>query len=201
MVVEPVEKMQQESITETPVIETSENENLKQDDLSTENDTFMSWWENDIIVANGYGMKPPNSENPVQAEILAKRAAIADGYRRLAEIIGSVQITANNTAINTEIKATIVGAKIVSEEFDDSGKCIVTLQVPVYGVIDSFASAVLKPIEKEDFPLPNENVETLGTYTGVVIDCGDLELNPVLTPSIQKTDDEFIYSYYNLDSN
>ena len=152
-------------------------------------------------MVNGYGVKPENSETPKQAEILARRAAVVDGYRRLAKVAGNVHITASKTAINTEIKATIDGAEIVSEEFDDFGNCTVTLQVPIYGVTDSFASYVLKPIEKEDFPSPSENVETLGTYTGVIIDCNDLELNPVLTPSIQRTDEESIYSYNNLDSN
>ena len=198
---EQVKKIPQELPTENPVITTSENENLKQDDLSTEDDTFINWWENDTIVANGYGIKPQNAENPIQSKILARRAAIADGYRRLAEVTGNVQITANETVVNTEIKSIIVGAKIVSEEFDDSGNCTVTLQIPIYGITDSFASAVLKPIEKENFPYPSEIIETVGTYTGVVIDCGDLELNPVLTPSIQKTDDEYIYSYSNLDTN
>ena len=49
--------------------------------------------------------------------------------------------------------------------------------------------------------MPSEGVETLGIYTGVIIDCSGLELNPVLTPSIQRTDNEYIYSYNNLDSN
>ena len=124
-----------------------------------------------------------------------------DGYRKLAEIAGNVRITANKKAIKTEIKATIVGAKVVSKKFDKHGNCTVVLQVPIYGITNSFASAVLKPTKRKNFPAPSENISTLGTYTGVVIDCGDLELNPVLTPTIQRTDNQSIYSYSNLDSN
>ena len=182
-------------LTEDSIITLSKkNKKLKRNEI-------INWWENDIIVANGYGIKPKDSKNPGQAKMLARRAAIMDGYRRLAEIAEGVHITANKTVVKTEIKATIVGAEIVSEEFDDKGNCTITLQVPIYGVTDSFASAVLKSVEKENFPLPSEGVETLGIYTGVIIDCSGLELNPVLTPSIQRTDNEYIYSYNNLDSN
>ena len=189
------------SLTKSSVITISRiNKTSKYDNSSTKDNAFMGWWENDIIVANGYGIKPKNSKNLRQSKNFARRAAIMDGYRRLAEIAEGVHITANKTAVNTEIKATIVGAKIVSEEFDDLGNCTVTLQVPIYGVTNSFARAVLKPIQKEKFPLPSKNVDISGTYTGVVIDCSGLELNPVLTPSIQKTNNESIYSYNNLDS-
>ncbi|MBR1859147.1 MAG: hypothetical protein IJ797_06595 [Selenomonadaceae bacterium] len=166
----------------------------------TNNSDPVSWWQNDVIIARGYGKPPSNVSNSRQNKYLAKQAAIVDGYNKLAEAAGKVQITANSTIVNIEINAIIVGAKVISEEYDDAGNCTVTLQVPVYGVRNSFASAVLKPTNRENFPMPSENVATLGTYTGVVIDCGDLELNPVLTPSIQRVDNESIYSYNNLDS-
>ena len=198
--VEEAIKMSQEFLAKNSDMTINKDTTLKQDNLPIQNSAFTGWWENDIIVANGYGIAPENIKNPKQAQNFARRAAIMDGYRRLAETAGGVHITANKTVVHAEINATIVGAKIVSEEFDELGNCTVTLHVPIYGVTDSFASAVLKPTKKEEFLMPSENVDTLGTYTGVIIDCGDLELNPVLTPTIQRIDNQSIYSYNNLDS-
>ena len=168
--------------------------------VPAQNEAFVGWWENDIIEATGYGIKPEHVINPQQGKLIARRVAIMDAYRRLAELAAGVHITVNDTVIRTEVKATIVGAKIVSEKFDIHGNCTVTLQVPIYGVKDSFASVALKPTTKEDFPEPSEEVEAIGGYTGVIIDCGDLELNPVLTPTIERTDNQAIYGYNNLDS-
>ena len=159
----------------------------------------VNWWENEMLTAEGHGRAPLNENNPEQARSFAKRVALLDAYRKLAAEAKKVQITADRTILKTEITAVINGAKITSENFDESGNCSVVLSVPIYGVTNSFVKSVFKPVEKENFPPPSENKIATGIYTGLIIDCGDTELNPVLSPIIRNAANQSIYSYSNLD--
>ena len=181
---------------------------------STTNATELpnNWWKNNTVTAVGNGFPPDNAKNPGQAKVLAKQAALLDGYRRLAEQVAGIQITADQTMVEGQVQALIKGAKIISEEYDEFGNCRVELSVPIYGVSNSIANAVFQPVVKEDFPKPskefveNNTEKVQGNYTGLIIDCSDLEddmndprLNAVLSPIIQDSDNRSIYSYDNLD--
>ena len=74
------------------------------------------------------------------------------------------------------------------------------MSVPIYGVTNSVASVTFKPVDnKQDFPPPPADLQAEGRYTGLIIDCGDSDLKPVLTPVIRDSDNVSIYSYGNLD--
>ena len=122
-----------------------------------------------------------------------------------------------------EVDAVIKRAKVVpgSESYDEYGNCTVTLEVPLYGVTNSIAKVALKPVEKEAFPAPSVNVSVsvetnttvsgspaaapagsvtaTGGYTGLVVDCSGLGLQPVMSPVIRNSDNQPIYGYKNLD--
>ena len=122
-----------------------------------------------------------------------------------------------------EVDAVIKRAKIVpgSETYDEYGNCTVTLEVPLYGVTNSIAKVALKPVAKEAFPAPSVNVSVsvgtstevtsssatapvgnvtaTGVYTGLVVDCSGLGLQPVMSPVIRNTEQKPIYGYKNLD--
>lgn len=68
-----------------------------------------------------------------------------------------------------------------------------------YGVKNSVAKIAFEPVSKEGFLQPSKDVMTEGNYTGLIIDCGDAELNPVLAPTIHNEKNQSIYSYKNLD--
>ena len=117
----------------------------------------------------------------------------------MAAEAGKIQITSEQTIQNTEINALISGSKIILEGYDAEGNYFVVIGVPIYGVKDSVAKTVFKPVDKEDFPPPSENKIVAGNYTGLIIDCGDTELNPVLSPVVRDATNKSIYSYNNLD--
>lgn len=179
--------------------------------VSSQEDIPANWWEDDMIVVKGYGLPPKNISNVAEAYSFARRAALVDGYRQMAEQINGIHITAETTIhdgiltgdiISTKVSAVVRGAKILSTDYDVDGSCIVVMAVPVYGGAGSIASLTFKPGDKEDFPEPTATVEAKGNYTGLIIDCGDLELKPVLAPNIlkdDKGDNQSIYSYSNLD--
>ena len=175
---------------------------------SSNSQSELAWWNNDTLIVKGYGLALDDAGSLNNARSLARRAAIVNGYRALAQQAKEIQITAEKTigsqiledkAIEIKLNAIIKGAQIISEEFDDEGNCVVELSVPIYGVENSLAEVVFKPVDKKNFPLPTENTDVTGNYTGLIIDCGDLDLNPVLAPVIRNSDNQTIYAYNYLD--
>ena len=158
-----------------------------------------NWWENEVLTAEGHGLVRAGETDIGNARIRAKRAAMMDGYRNLARAAGKIQITAKDTLSEEKIEVLIKGATVLSETYDEHGNCTVVLSVPIYGVTNSVAKAAFNPVEKENFPAPSRDVTAKGNYTGLIIDCGDLELNPVLSPVIRDTQNQSVYGYENLD--
>lgn len=107
-------------------------------------------WDGGRIRAEGTGIAPPRTVSAAQARALARRAAVADAYRQLAEQIQGVDVDASTTVENmmvsndivrTHVSALVRGARIVEEKALRDGAYTVTLEVPVFGV-SSLASSV-----------------------------------------------------------
>lgn len=126
-------------------------------------------WDSAVVTAEGTGIAPPTAYNSVQARMLARRAAIVDAYRQLAEQIKGVNVDAETTVENmmvtsdvvrTRVSALVQGARIVDEKTLSEGGYSVTLQVSMFGVSNSLASAVIeRPQVKESFPPVAAKVE------------------------------------------
>lgn len=89
----------------------------------------------------GMGVAPENSISPAQAMVLAKRAAIADGYRQLGEKMYGIRLNAKdtvkdaviqNTTIRTQVHAIIRNAELIETVFKD-GLCQVEMEVKLDG--------------------------------------------------------------------
>jgi hypothetical protein len=89
----------------------------------------------------GMGVAPENTISPAQALVLAKRAAIADGYRQIGEKMYGIRINAKdtvrdavvqNSTIRTQVHAIIRNAEIVETVFKD-GLCQVEMEVKLDG--------------------------------------------------------------------
>ena len=88
----------------------------------------------------GQGVSPMNTSSPAQAFALAKRAAIADSYRLIAEKIKGVHIDGQDTiknmmvkrsTVRTSVNAMVKNASIVETTFKD-GLCEVEMEILVY---------------------------------------------------------------------
>ena len=181
------------------------------------------------ITVHGFGVMPPNAVNPAQARMMARRAAVADAYRQLAEAVQGVNVDANTTVqnmmvvndtINTKVSALVRGARIVGENMVPDGGYEVVVTLPVYGA-NGVASAVLQPNTAiEAFPAPQSSdynatnggssaadprgkatmkVKAQGDFTGVIIDCSGLGLRTAMSPVIMTEGGQKVYGYKNLD--
>ncbi|MBI4279592.1 MAG: LPP20 family lipoprotein [Armatimonadetes bacterium] len=109
-------------------------------------------WEASVVKARGFGVAPRDAISAPQARLLARRAAIVDGYRMLLEI-GTVVVRRSETvmvryAIEVDtvlagVEGVIRGAQIIDEREHGDGRYEVVLQVPVHGV--NGLSSVLLP--------------------------------------------------------
>lgn len=121
-------------------------------------------WNNSSITVIGAGVAPMNAYNAAQARMMARRAAVVDAYRQLAETIKGVNIDSETTVqsmmtlddiTKTKVSAFIQGARIVSEQVIPDGGYEVTMTVSMFGVSNSLASAVMpRPAAVESFPQP-----------------------------------------------
>ena len=126
-------------------------------------------WSQKVITVTGEGIAPRDAVNMTQAKGLASKAAQADAYRKMAEVVNGVRVDSETTVekmlttrdvIKTRVSATIKGAKIVDEQFTSDGSCRVVMQVPIFGVKDSLAGAVFEPNETlEPFPEPDYEID------------------------------------------
>lgn len=87
----------------------------------------------------GQGVAPLNSCSPAQAHAFAKRAAIADAYRLMAERIKGVHIQGHdtiknmmvqNSTVRTQVEATVKNASVVGSNYTN-GLCEVEMEVIV----------------------------------------------------------------------
>ena len=168
------------------------------------------WAVNNYIEVTGQGMAPPNSMNAVHGRMMARRAAVADAYRQLAEVVKGVQVESGTDVemmmlasdqVKLRVSTTIKGATVVSERDLGGGGYEVTMRMPIFGSDNSLAKAVLpaQPQVRETFPAPTVTVSSSGGYTGLIVDCRGLGLKPVMSPVIKNDSGQKIYGYKNLD--
>ncbi len=93
--------------------------------------------ENLIISVLGQGVAPMNTHSPAQAFALAKRAAVADAYRLVAEKVKGVRVDGQDLIKNMMVKRSIVrtsvaamvrNANIVETTFKE-GLCEVEMEI------------------------------------------------------------------------
>ena len=90
-----------------------------------------------VITVTGQGVAPSITSSPAQAYALAKRAAMVDGYRLIAERVKGVQVEGQDTIKNmmlqqsstkTSVEAIVRGANIINTTFKE-GLCEVEMEI------------------------------------------------------------------------
>lgn len=87
----------------------------------------------------GQGVAPMNTSSPAQAYALAKRAAIADAYRAIAEKVKGVRVDGQDTVknmmmqkstIRTYVQAMVKNANVIETTFKE-GLCEVEMEIVI----------------------------------------------------------------------
>ena len=90
-----------------------------------------------LVSVVGQGVAPMNTDSPAQAYALAKRAAIADGYRLIAEKVKGVRVDGQDiiknmmvkrSTVRTAVAAMVQNANLVETSFKD-GLCEVEMEI------------------------------------------------------------------------
>ena len=93
--------------------------------------------ESILISVTGQGVAPMNTASPAQAYALAKRAAIADAYRMIAEKVKGVKVDGQDliknmmvkrSTIRTSVRAMVRNADVVETTFKE-GLCEVEMEI------------------------------------------------------------------------
>ena len=171
-------------------------------------------WEQGAITAEGFGT-PPMGTYGSKASIMARRAAIVDAQRNLAEQVSGVQVDAETTVENfvissdlvkTKVSALIKGAMVIEEQLMPDGAYRVVMSMPMYGT-QGLASAIMPAIRDNTPPTPpppvisatiTTQIQMGGTYTGVIVDAGGMGLKPSFSPVIYDTNGRAIYGVSNI---
>lgn len=168
------------------------------------------------VTALGIGLPPENAGRGGQA--LARRAAIVDAYRNLAEIIQGVNVDSETTmenlavtsdVVRAKVSALVRGARIVGEGAEADGSYCVQIVVPLYGRNQSLAAVALPQLKQEkaafasveETELSSKEQDEIASasYTGVIIDASGMGLTPTFSPVIYDENGRAIYGIRNID--
>ena len=92
-----------------------------------------------LISVVGQGVAPMNTSSPAQAYALAKRAAVADAYRLIAEKVKGVRVDGQDliknmmvkrSTVRTSVQAMVRNANIVETTFKE-GLCEVEMEIEI----------------------------------------------------------------------
>ena len=124
----------------TVIVQKVDREDIKKI-LQEEKFIYLNNNPDRVFAVNGEGIAPQNTVSPAQAMALAKRAAVADAYRQMAEKLYGVQINAKDTIKNaalfdsrivSQVNGLVKNATVTENTFKD-GLFIVRMELKMNG--------------------------------------------------------------------
>ncbi len=176
-------------------------------------------WNKGVIRVTGIGAGKPAyfKKHPGVYRAQAKRAAMMDAQRNLAETVKGVRVTSDSTmedliltsdVVRTRVDAIIKGMSEVGSQYYEDGTYEVVLEMPLFGTKDALSEAAFLPFKDEPkMPLPqpvdvtiiNQPTVINNNYTGLIVDCSGMDVNCVMSPVIKNANGQAIYGHQNLD--
>lgn len=178
-------------------------------------------WTSGNLKVTGSGA-PPSKGSAAQKRLMARRAAVADGYRQMAELINGVRVDSEtivkdfvteSDTIKVKVSALIKGAQIGDTRYLSDGSVEVDMRLGMYGA--NSLSSVIQPTFLEEHhqeqiaptptrtpvptpvktpTIPDEPVVDSGdSYTGLIIDCKGLGVSPGMSPMIMDSNGKEVY--------
>ena len=174
-------------------------------------------WDRGVIRAKGIGAGKSTTKNKGLKRAQARRAAMMDAQRGLAEAVQGVRVTSESRMVDLELAddrvATQVDA-IIKNMTEVDGRYIaedetyeIILEMPLFGATDALSTAAFIPFKDEpkvSFPQPVNATQPAvanKNYTGLIIVCSGTgkQINCVMSPVIKNGNGQEIYGHKNLD--
>lgn len=172
-------------------------------------------WERGVIRATGIGAGKSTTKNKGLKRAQARRAAIMDAQRNLAEAVQGVRVTSNSSMRDLELEDDRVATQVdtiiknmteVEGHYNAADETYeVILEMPLFGATDALSNAAFIPFKDEpkvSFPQPvnaTQPTVTNKNYTGLIIVCSGMNINCVMSPVIKNGNGQEIYGHKNLD--
>lgn len=176
-------------------------------------------WQEGIVTAIGTGLPPQNSSSAAQGIALARRAAIVDAYRGLAEQIYGVQVDSSTTVeqlmvvedtTRTSVNGLIQNAQILKEKQLPNGTYQVIVSVNLFGAQNSIAASIWAdkpaaiaapaPIQTFESVQLSNGIMPVHSVTGVIVDCRGLDLDRAMAPVITDESGRIVYGTQYIDT-
>jgi hypothetical protein len=156
-------------------------------------------WGDDKVLATGIGFAPKGADRNA-ARLLARRAAIVDAQRNLAETVSGVAVDSKTSVqnlmlasdeINSSVNSFLKGFKIVKEKGNSDGSYNVMIGVQLRGK-DELSGSLMTQRGAGYTPT---DVNSEGC-TGLIIDASGLEFDGALYPLVYDADGNEIYGAF-----
>lgn len=183
-------------------------------------------FDNNSIVVTEMGLPKASDTKIGHKKAHARRAAVLNAYRQLLEEAKGVWVKATSSTedlefgseiVQAKIEGVVKNAKVIKEEWNPEEEIYtVTVEMPLYGATNSLASAIIPDnIPQENIFTPttysapnltntdrdNARMSANGNYTGLIVDCRNMGLEPVMAPTIVDANNKPFYGLRNIDHN
>lgn len=178
----------------------------KEDYIQNISESAKIDWTKQEIVVTGTGALPEKG-SPAQKRLMALRAAKADAFRQLLEVIEGVHVNSETTVrdfvtesdvIKTQVEGVVKGATQIGQpKYLSDGSVEIVMGLNMLGQ-KSVASVIIPPEVKEDqktpvIPSKVEPAPVSESYTGLILDCRELNVEPAMSPAIFDSDGGEVY--------
>jgi hypothetical protein len=163
-------------------------------------------WNKSVIKVTGSGV-PPEKGSLAQKRTMAIRAARIDAYRQLLEAVNGIHVSSEtivkdfvteSDTIKTKVEGLLKGFEQVGEpRYMSDGSVEIDVQVRLFGK-ESLASVLMpeeiKKIKNDTIPDTKiEPKEVAEEYTGVIIDCKGVDVEPAMSPALYDSEGSQVY--------
>lgn len=152
-------------------------------------------WTSGNLKVTGSGA-PPSKGSAAQKRLMARRAAVADGYRQMAELINGVRVDSEtivkdfvteSDTIKVKVSALIKGAQIGDTRYLSDGSVEVDMRLGMYGA--NSLSSVIQPTFLEEHkqeqitPIPTRTATPTRTPEPTPVKTSEPPIDPVVVDS------------------
>ncbi|MBN2031923.1 MAG: hypothetical protein JW836_01500 [Deltaproteobacteria bacterium] len=158
-------------------------------------------WTNGFIEAMGVGAPPPNPLNPAHARAVAENHATIAARRNLLEIVKNIRVNSETRVLDhmaakemseKALETLLIDAKTVDLSYERDEKVGVKLSMKLQGSLAEFMLPedilIISTVKQ-----PKEQAQKEEPFTGLIVDCKGVSLEPAVVPLILDEDGAILY--------